>query len=96
MNQRVSLQQIGPLLVVVLLIAALAALIVSWGTPVSIAHLSPAKAADQTSAATFDAAEAAEISAARWLAMVRFYEENGMLTRDPFDYEQAAELSAYR
>jgi hypothetical protein len=98
MNQRVNSQQIVPLLFVVFLVAVLGILVavVSNGTPVSVAPLPPAKMADQTSAAAFNAAEAADLSAARWQAMAKFYEENGMLTRDPFDYQQAAELSEYR
>ena len=99
MNQKVNLQQIVPLLFVVLLFAALGLLlvpVVGRGTPVSIAPLPPAKTADQTSVGAFSAAEAADLSAARWQALARFYEDHGMLTRDPSDYEQAAELSAYR
>jgi hypothetical protein len=37
-----------------------------------------------------------EATAYRWLAMARFYEQHGMLTREPFDYEQAAEDLAFR
>jgi hypothetical protein len=96
MNQRMNVQQIVPLLGIVLLFGALALLTVVRGTPISIAPLPPANTADQTSAAAFNAAEAAELSAARWQEMAKFYEENGLLTRDPFDYEQAAELSAHR
>ena len=98
MNQKVNLQQIVPLLFVVLLFAALGLLvpIVGRGTPVSIAPLSPAKTGDQTSVDAFNAAEGADLLAARWQAMARFYEENGMLTRDPFDYEQAAENQVAR
>ena len=40
--------------------------------------------------------KAANLSAARWLAMGGFYEEQGMLTRDNFDYGHAANLSAAR
>jgi hypothetical protein len=96
MNQRLNFLQIGPVIVVVLLIAALGALFVSRGTPVPLASLPAARTADQPSAAAFDAAEAAELSAARWLAMARFYEEHDLLTRDLFDYEQAAADQAAR
>lgn len=98
MNQKVNLQQIVPLLFVVLLLAALGLLVpvVGRGTPVSVAPMPSARTADQTSAAAFNAAEAADLSAARWQAMAKFYEEKGMLTRDPFDYEQAAENQAAR
>ena len=97
MNQRMNLQQIGPLLFVVLLFAALGLwVVVSRGTPLSLAPLPDAKTADRTSGAAFDAAEAADLSAARWLAMARFYEMNGMLTRDPFDYEEASKNQAAR
>jgi uncharacterized protein affecting Mg2+/Co2+ transport len=40
--------------------------------------------------------EAADLSAARWQAMGDFYEKQGMLTRDNFDYVSAADLSAAR
>lgn len=99
MNQKVNLQQVAPLLIVVLLFVALLALLVpavGRGTPVSIAPPPPAKTADLSSVDAFNAAEAADISAARWQAMARFYEEKGLLTRSPFDYKQAAVNQAAR
>jgi Tfp pilus assembly protein PilE len=37
-----------------------------------------------------------EISAPRWEAIATFYADNDLLTRDNFDYEQAADNSAAR
>jgi len=44
----------------------------------------------------FDYEQAADNSAARWLAMGQYYRAHEMLTRDDFDYEQAADNSAAR
>ena len=98
MNQRVNTQQIVPMLLVVLLFASLGLLVrfVGGETPVLIAPRSPAKPVAQPSIDAFGAAEAAELSAARWQAMARFYEANDMLTRDSFDYELAAVNQAAR
>jgi hypothetical protein len=38
----------------------------------------------------------AEISAMRWQEMANYYEDNGLLTRDTFDYVAAANNSAFR
>jgi hypothetical protein len=38
----------------------------------------------------------AEISVMRWQAMANYYEDNGLLTRDTFDYEAVANNSAFR
>lgn len=90
MNPRVNIQQLVPLFVVLLFAAVvLLVSVIDKGTPVSVVPHLPAKAVEQTSAVAFDAVEAADPSTARWQAMARFYEKHGMLTRDPFDYEQA-------
>jgi hypothetical protein len=75
--------------------------VLGWLVLQSPAVVLPAAAprAQQSSAASAEIVSteaAADISAARWLAMARFYEENGLLTRDPFDYERAADISAAR
>ena len=98
MNQKVSLQQMIPVLFVLLLIGAFGVLFVLNVNPPAFPRFSaladnPAGAVE---ADVFDYAQAAEVSALRWQAMARFYEQQGRLTRDNFDYEQAADNLAYR
>jgi len=50
--------------------------------------------ADAYAARRAEAEEAADISAQRWLAMARFYEAHGMLTRDPLSSETADSAAA--
>ena len=98
MNQKVSLQQIIPLLLVLLLIGAIGLLsqrVISPPAIETVFDLSRSRTVT-TNDQLFDSEQAADISAARWQAMGRFYEEQGMLTRDDFDYAQAADVSAAR
>jgi uncharacterized lipoprotein YajG len=89
MNQKVSLQQIVPILLALLLLGTLGLLSQSITVPPAIPAISELSGsrAGTSSVKAFDAEQAANISAARWLAMARFYEEQGLLTRDNFNYE---------
>ena len=98
MNQRISLQQIFPILLALLLLVAIGLLsqrVINPPTIQVIPDLSQSRTS-ATSAETFNSEQAADLSAARWQAMGDFYEKRGMLTRDNFDYEQAADVSAAR
>lgn len=98
MNQKVSLQQMIPLLFGLMLAGAIMLLVLNFGSPPAV-RLAPDLAGDQTAATVtedFDYEQAADISAMRWQAMARFYEAQWLLTRDDFDYEQAAEYMAFR
>ena len=98
MNERVRLQQIFPVLLVLVFLVAIGLLSQQILNP-PVVQLSselsqiPARFISEEA---FDAERAADLSAARWQAMGEFYEKNGMLTRDNFDYEKAADLSAAR
>ena len=94
MNQKVSLQQIFPVLLVLLLIGAVGLLSQGVIDPPAIQAIS--ELSSSRTEQVFDYEQAADLSAARWQAMGEFYEEQGMLTRDNFDYGKAADLSAAR
>lgn len=98
MNQRMSVQQIIPLLIALVAVAvfALVAPHIIQPPAVGIASVFAPERAVETDVEAVDSAHAADLSAARWQAMARYYEAQGLLTRDPFDYEQAAENQAAR
>ena len=98
MDQKVSLQQVIPVLFVLLLVGAIGLLSQRVINPPAIQVISELSRsrAGTTSEKVFNAEQATDLSAARWQAMGRFYEEQGLLTRDNFDYAQAADVSAVR
>lgn len=93
MNQKVSFQQMIPLLFVLLIVGTVALLIVNLNSAPAI-QVAPVISDNQ--AELFDYEQAANVSAQRWLAMAKFYEEEGLLTRSTFDYQQAADVKAFR
>lgn len=98
MNQRVSLQHMFPILLALLLLVAIGLLFQQVINPPVIqivSELLQSRTA-ASSAESFDAEQAADLSAARWQAMGEYYEKQGMLTRDDFDYAGAADVSAAR
>lgn len=124
MNQRMTLQQMFPLLLALLLVAVGIVALNLDNTPaiqlgsdllsdqaavVNVEAFDYERAADisamrwQAMAEAYEKAgllnermDAGDVSATRWQAMGRFYEEQGLLTRDAFDYAQAADDLAYR
>ena len=98
MNQKVILKQMIPFMFILLLVGGVMIFALSAGS-LPASQAASALSASQVSVAgmaDFDYEHAAEILAMRWGAMGRFYEAQGLLTRDDFDYERAAEIMAYR
>ena len=81
MNQKISLQQVIPVLLVLLLIGAVGLLSQRGINPPAIQVISEltSSRAGTTSEKVFDSEQAADLSAARWQAMAKFYEKHGLL-----------------
>lgn len=103
MNKKLAFQIASPVMIALILIAlVLLQANRIFNTPLTLDNLTirsekisaPLAGPALTNPLTkYDAGEA---SAYRWRAMADFYEKNGMLRRDPFDYEQAADNLALR
>ena len=95
MNQKITLQQMIPILLVLLLVGVFTVLLVQ-NVDLSVSLPFFARPAGDIQAEAFDYETAADVSTMRWQAMARFYEQQGLLTRDNFNYAQAADQMAYR
>ena len=85
MNQKVTLQQMVPIMFALLLLVVLGFLAIRPNNPLALPELPVIERNWAATVKSFDYEKAADISAARWQAMGDFYEKQGLLTRDPFD-----------
>lgn len=91
MNQKVSLQQMIPLLFVLLLLGGVSLLARSLNNLPAI-RMGLESSSDQAAVEAFDYERAADISAMRWQAMAAAYERAGLLN----DRMDAGDVSAAR
>ena len=98
MNQKTKLRRMTPLLFALLLAGMIVLLNLNLRQLARV-QIAPELTGSQDSVGSGEATDnrnAADVSATRWQAMARFYEEQGLLTRDPFDYEHASDHLAFR
>ncbi|MFN2136694.1 MAG: hypothetical protein ACK2UK_12110 [Candidatus Promineifilaceae bacterium] len=98
MNERTDLQ---PIIIALFGLAIVGMFILLGPGPAGQVHqiLPPVPQVERTNYAAeakTSTEHAADISAQRWQAMAAYYEREGLLTRDPFDYAAAAEQAAFR